>query len=155
MTLAQLLSPDRVIADLQATEHWPAIVELVDHLISIDSYPIEDRDVVLEAFRQREEERSTGIGGGVAIPHCFSDTIEEVTTVFGRSTAGVDFCSIDRSPVHFIVLFVVPRSEYSAHLKTLAAIAKQLNSADTRTQLGEADNASELYEILTGQKAGV
>ncbi len=150
MTLAELLNPDRVISSMESTEHWPAIVELVDHLVVNNHFPADHREAVLEAFREREEQRSTGIGGGVAIPHCFADDIEEVTAVFGRSESGVDFCAIDRAPVHFIVLFVVPRSQHTAHLKTLAAIAKLLNSADVRNRLAAAEGSQELYDILAG-----
>ena len=150
MTLAPLLSPDRVIADLEATDHWPAIVELVEHLVATDHFPVDYKEAALEALRKREDERSTGIGSGIAIPHCFSDGIDEVVTVFGRSVNGVDFCALDRAPVHFIVLFIVPATEFSNHLKTLASIAKILNSAGIRNRLSAAESSQEIYEILTG-----
>lgn len=148
MTLADLLTPSRVIAEMQADDHWPAIVELVDHLIGEGSLAMEQREPALEALRVREEQRSTGIGGGIAIPHSFLHGIDEVVTIFGRSTDGIDFGAVDRAPVHFIVLFLVPESQHTLHLKTLAAVAKILNSADTRNRLGAAKGESEIIDIL-------
>ena len=148
MTLADLLTPSRVIAEMTADEHWPAIVELVDHLVAEGSLDEEQREPALEALRAREDQRSTGIGGGIAIPHSFLPDLGEVVTIFGRSTPGVDFGAVDRAPVHFIVLFLVPEAQHTLHLKTLAAVAKILNSADTRNRLGAAKDESEIIDIL-------
>lgn len=155
MTLAGLLSPSRVIAEMDSQEHWPAIAELVDHLVQQDALPEESRESVLTALKEREDQRSTGIGNGVAIPHCFSEDIEEVSMVFGRSEKGIEFCSLDRAPVHYVVLFVVPQSQYTLHLKTLAAIAKILNSAETRESLGKAESPEEILAVLSKKTARV
>ncbi len=155
MTLAELLTPDRVIAEMQSEEHLPAIDELVEHLASSGALPESQKIPALEALKKREDQRSTGIGGGIAIPHCFLPDLEEVVAIFARSTPGVDFCALDRAPVHFIVLFIVPESQYTLHLKTLAAIAKILNSADTRNRLAQAENSLEIIEILSQRSAAV
>lgn len=155
MTLASLLTSDRVLPAMQAVEHWPAIVELIDRLIEVGAYPAGGRDSILEALRQREEQRSTGIGGGIAIPHAFSDDIAEVTAIFGRSLAGIEFGSLDNAPVHYIVLFLVPRAQYTLHLRTLAAIAKILNSGEVRNQLSEAADVAEILDILALKPARV
>ena len=155
MTLAEMLTPENVIAEMQSDERWPAIVELVGHLVSIGLLPEERRQDALDALQHREDQRSTGIGGGIAIPHCFLADLDQVVTVFGRSNPGIDFCSLDRAPVHFVVLFIVPEAQYTLHLKTLAAIAKILNSADTRRRLGEANSNEEIIEILSQKSAAV
>lgn len=155
MTLAELLTPERVVAELQSDEHWPAIAELVEHLVAIGELPEGRKPDALAALKAREDQRSTGIGGGVAIPHSFLPGLENVVTVFGRSTAGVDFCALDRAPVHFIVLFMVPPEQHSLHLKTLAAIAKTLNSADTRKRLAAAADENEIVAVLAEKAATV
>ncbi|MEX2579960.1 MAG: PTS sugar transporter subunit IIA [Verrucomicrobiales bacterium] len=155
MTLAELLTPDRVIADMQSDELWPAIAELVEHLVNDDALTETQKDTALAALKAREEQRSTGIGGGIAIPHCFLPGIEEVIAVFARSRKGVDFCALDRAPVHFIVLFLVPEAQYTLHLKTLAAIAKILNSAETRKRLSEAENNQAITAVLSEKAASV
>ncbi|MGB0152964.1 MAG: PTS sugar transporter subunit IIA [Verrucomicrobiales bacterium] len=155
MTLAELLTPERVIAELQSGENLPAIEEMVTRLVEVEALPESQKEPALEALRIREDQRSTGIGGGIAIPHAFLPDLEEVVAIFARSKPGVDFCALDRAPVHFIVLFIVPESQYTLHLKTLAAIAKILNSADTRKRLAEANNENEIIEVLSQRAAAV
>ena len=155
MTLADLLTPGCVIAEMQSDEQFPAIAELVDSLVSSGSLPAAKQAEALAALTAREEQRSTGIGGGIAIPHCFLTDLESVVAIFGRSTGGIDFCALDRAPVHFVVLFIVPESQHTLHLKTLAAIAKILNSAETRSRLAEATDESALFEILSLKAATV
>ena len=148
MTLADLLRPGRVIPEMRSDEQLPAIAELVAHLVEAGDLPASREADAYKALRLREEQRSTGIGGGVAIPHSFLADLDEVVAVFGRSTKGIDFCAVDRAPVHYVVLFLVPESQHALHLKTLAAIAKSLNSAETRSRLAEAENTEQLLEIL-------
>lgn len=107
MSLTDLILPGRVIAEMRSHERYEAIAELFDHLASLDAVPASRRDQALEAFRLREEECSTGIGNGIAVPHCFLPGLSEVVAIFGRSSEGIDFQSVDHVPVHFIVLFMV------------------------------------------------
>lgn len=148
MKLANLLGADQIILDMKAVEHWPAIEELVDHLVKINLLPQAQQQSMLAAFKAREEQVSTGIGSGVAIPHAFSDDLEQVAAVFGRSKTGIDFEAIDNSPVHYIILFIVPRKDYHLHLRTLAAIAKMFTNCEVRRQLGTAQTRDEILAIL-------
>jgi len=148
MKLAKLLDIDRIILDMKATEHWPAIVELVDFLAERGDIPKDCHESILQALQEREAQISTGIGSGVAIPHTFSDMIEEVVAIFGRSKAGIDFEALDNAPVHFIVLFIVPRKDYHLHLRTLAAIAKMFTNCEVRRKLSTAATRDEILEIL-------
>jgi fructose-specific phosphotransferase system IIA component len=148
MTLSSLLSVDQIIPEMRATERWAAIVELIDLLVQKDRINSGDRDSILTALRQREETMSTGIGFGIAIPHASSNCVSEVVAAFGRSTRGIEFDSLDNSPVKFIVLFVVPKDQFQVHLRTLAAIAKFLNDKSVREQLGRADSSEEILSIF-------
>lgn len=148
MTLSELLTPEQVIAEMQSEEHWPAIAELVDHLVETGRLAPARKEAALAALKAREEAGSTGIGGGIAIPHAKIPDLAQIVGVFGRSTPGLDFCAQDCAPVHYIVLFLVPEGQHGTHLKTLASIAKTLNSAGTRTQLAAAASAQEMYRIL-------
>lgn len=151
MKLASLLTPDQVLLDMHAEEHIPAIEELVDHLVEIGRLKQDLRDEVVTSLRDREEQVSTGIGYGVAIPHAFSENLEEVVAVFGRSKAGIDFEALDNSPVHFVILFIVPKKDYHLHLQTLAAIAKMFTNCEVRRQLSEAECRTEILDILAGK----
>ena len=148
MNLGNLLSVDRIVPEMQASERWSAIVELVELLVVRGKIKPDDRELVLAALRQREETMSTGIGFGIAIPHASSDRVSEVVAAFGRSLKGIEFDSLDNAPVKFIVLFVVPKDQFQTHLRTLAAIAKFLNDRTVRERLGTAVSAAEILGIF-------
>jgi mannitol/fructose-specific phosphotransferase system IIA component (Ntr-type) len=155
MKLAKLLCSDHILLDMEAIEHWPAIVELVGHLVATEQLPPEQEQEMLDAFKAREEQVSTGIGSGVAIPHAFSDHLERVIAVFGRSKIGIDFEALDNAPVHFIVLFIVPRKDYHMHLRTLAAIAKMFTNGEVLRQLGAAVSHEEVLAIFDSKPSRV
>lgn len=158
MTLASLLAPEQIVPRMRSKERWSAIVELVEVLVSIKRIQEGDRDSILAALKQREETMSTGIGFGIAIPHATSDRVQEVVVAFGRSPEGIEFESLDNQPVRLIVLFISPKNEYQQHLRTLAAIAKQLNDRSVREQLSLAEDASAIqrvFEAKASAKAGV
>jgi mannitol/fructose-specific phosphotransferase system IIA component (Ntr-type) len=154
MSLGNLLSADQIIPEMKATERWPAIVELIDLLVSLNKIKAEDRDSILAFLKQREETMSTGIGFGIAIPHCSSDRINDVIAAFGRSTSGIEFDALDNAPVKFVVLFIVPKNQFQTHLRTLASIAKFLNDRTTRDKLANAKSTEEILSIFqnSGQK---
>ncbi len=133
---------------MQATERWPAIVELIDLLVSLDRIKAEDRESILASLKQREETMSTGIGFGIAIPHCSSDVIQNVIAAFGRSSKGIEFDALDNAPVKFVVLFVVPKNQFQTHLRTLASIAKFLNDRTVRDELAQAETAETIMGVF-------
>ncbi len=148
MKLASLLTEQQIILNMKADEHWAAIVELVESLDKQGLLVGEEKDAVLIALQKREDQTSTGIGSGVAIPHAFSDKIENVVAMFGRSEEGIEFEALDNAPVKFILLFIVPKKDYHLHLQTLAAIAKMFNNCEIRKQLEQATSAAKVLEIL-------
>src|ERR1700745_4131711 len=148
MSLASLLSAEQIIPEMKATERWAAIVELIDLLVGLGKIKASDRDPILASLKQREETMSTGIGFGIAIPHCSSDRLEKVVADFGRSSTGIEFDALDNAPVKFVVLFIVPKNQFQTHLRTLASIAKFLNDRSVRDQLGNATSAEEIMSIF-------
>ena len=155
MTLGNLLSAQAILPEMQATERYAAIAELVNVLVSYGKIAGENRDTVLTALRDREETMSTGIGFGIAIPHASSEHVTEVVAAFGRSSTGIEFEALDNAPVKFVVLFVVPKDQFQTHLRTLAAIAKFLNDRSIRERLAAATTAEEILAIFekSGPKA--
>lgn len=148
MSLANLLTLEQIIPEMQARERWSAIVELVDLLVRLGRIKATDQETVMAALRQREETMSTGIGFGIAIPHASSERVSEVIVAFGRSSAGIEFDSLDNAPVKFVVLFIVPKDQFQTHLRTLAAIAKFLNDRGVRDELANAATAEDILAIF-------
>jgi mannitol/fructose-specific phosphotransferase system IIA component (Ntr-type) len=148
MSFGDLLTAEQIIPEMTATERWPAIVELIDLLLKLGKIKQDDRESILASLKQREETMSTGIGFGIAIPHCSSDRLTEVVAAFGRSSAGIEFDALDNAPVKFVVLFIVPKNQFQTHLRTLASIAKFLNDRSVRENLGKATSREEILAIF-------
>ena len=148
MSFGDLLSAEQIIPEMKAVERWPAIVELIDLLVSLGKIKSQDRDDILASLKQREETMSTGIGFGIAIPHCSSDRLDEVVASFGRSSGGIEFDALDNAPVKFVVLFIVPKNQFQTHLRTLASIAKFLNDRSIRESLATAKSREEILAIF-------
>lgn len=148
MKLSQLISADQILPEMRAQDHWPAIVELVEHLRFLGRIDDTLEQEILGSLKIREELVSTGIGSGVAIPHAFSENVDHVIAVLGRSKSGIDFEALDGGPVHFVFLFIVPSKDHHLHLRTLAAIAKMFTNAEIRRRIGEADTREVILTIL-------
>ncbi|MBT8036210.1 MAG: PTS sugar transporter subunit IIA [Verrucomicrobiae bacterium] len=155
MKLASLLTPEQIILDLQGEVCEEATSAIVDHLIAKGLLDGELREDILESLREREQQISTGIGSGVAIPHAFSDSVEQVVAAFGRSKDGVDFEALDNAPVNFVILFIVPKKEYNLHLQTLAAIARMFNNCEVRQQLQGAQTIEEVLDIFASRPSRI
>lgn len=150
MQLASLLTPDHVVPEMKADDHWPAIVELIDHLATRDLLFPENRENALDVLKHREEFMSTGVGSGIAIPHAFSENINHLIAVFGRSRQGINFDAIDDGPVHFVILFLVPQEDSTMHLQTLAAIARMFSAQNVgiREALMQAEGVEGILDVL-------
>lgn len=148
MTLGDLLTPDSIVADLQATNRWEAIDELIRCLVAAGRIRPEHLEAVRAVVQRRERSMSTGIGYGIGIPHASTDLIQEVVGAFGRSKTGIDFEALDNQRVTLVVLFLVPLGQFQKHLHTLADIAKLLHQRELRQALEQAPDAAAIYEIL-------
>lgn len=154
MTLASLLSEDQIIPEIAATNRWQAIEEIIDRLVKDGHLDPLHREEAISSLRRREETMSTGIGFGIAIPHASCEAVREVTACFARSKQGIDFESLDGKPVHFIVLFLVPKDQFQTHLRTLAAIAKFLNDPAIRSELALAPDAAAILRVFENKVGG-
>src|SRR5947208_13723560 len=97
MSLDNLLSAEQIVPEMEATERWPAIVELIDLLVGLDKIKTADRESSLASLKQREETRSSGIGFATAIPDSSSERSEEVGSALGRSTSGPEIDALDNA----------------------------------------------------------
>lgn len=153
MGLGNILTEDRIVAELHALSPWEVIDELLDKLTETGAIKREHREIVLAAIRKREQSMSTGIGFGLAIPHATTDVITDAITAFGRSRKGIDFDALDGQPVRLITLFLVPEGQFQKHLHTLASIAKVLHDSECRRALEQAQDAAEIFRIIRQQEA--
>ena len=148
MNLADILTHDQVLPDLQATNRWEAIDELINNLVVTGKIKPEDREAISAVVKKRETSMSTGIGFGIGIPHASTDLIYEVVGAFGRSKKGVNFDALDNQPVNLVMLFLVPQGQFQKHLHTLANIAKLLHNKEFRQALETAPDADAMVKIV-------
>ena len=109
---------------------------------------VEDLKLLREALFEREKLGTTGVGGGIAIPHARSAAIKSLTVAFFRARDGIDFQAIDNKPVHLIFMLLAPLSSGGPYLKLLAKISRLLRSDEFRLALMEAKTPAEVLEII-------
>lgn len=144
MKIADILSPQGIIADLRGKVKAEVISELVDVLPLGDL----DRTKVVQVLLDRERLGSTGIGDGVAIPHGKLSDLVSMMGAFGRSLEGVEFDSLDGNPTHLFFLLLAPEDSAGAHLKALARISRPFKDSRFRKDLMEARDEKEIYRIF-------
>ncbi len=149
MTLADILSADQIIIDLQAADRWEAIDELLAKLVSCNKIKPEHRASIAAVVKKRESSMSTGIGLGIGIPHASTELIPEVVGAMGRSRRGVSFEALDNQPVNLVLLFLVPQGQFQKHLHTLAGIARLMHNKDFRQALENATDPASMFEVIT------
>ena len=128
--LTALVRPAQVNLALKAATRDGALKEL----LAMSSLGDKAQQILLVNLKQREELGSTGIGKGIAIPHCRSLMLNSLTLLVGRSKTGVEFDSIDKKPAKLFFLIIAPphdpQNQYLIVLGKIAQLAKGLTSSD-------------------------
>ena len=122
MNLLDHLQLDTMLVPLAATDRQGAIYELVDALAKAGS--ISDPDTIKQLVWEREQQRTTGIGEGLAIPHARCDKLDDLVMAMGRPTTPIDFSSPDKRPVELIILLVSPSGNTADHIQALGRISR-------------------------------
>ncbi len=145
MHIRDFLSADAVTLDLQAGNKDSVLPELVALLKT----PPRSEETLLRLLRRREEHGSTGVGRGLAIPHCRSTEVQRVRLAFARSDRGVNYQALDGAPVHAFFLIVAPPAEtVPQYLPILGKIAALGREPDLQERIKKLQNAEELFKLL-------
>lgn len=145
MKISDILKLDAIIADLKAKNKSEAIEELSRAVSPVAGAEAEDVSAVL---LEREHLGSTGIGGGIAIPHGKLETVKSIAVGFGRSIKGIEFNSLDNRPVHLFFLLLTPEHSTGGHLKVLAQISKLLKMDQFKERLLAAGSQEQIHHII-------
>lgn len=144
MQIQSLISPGRTLCDVEAGSKKRAL-ELLANTIARD-IPTIDADELFRRLIGRERLGSTGIGHGIAIPHCRAEHCNGTVGALITLTTPIDFDAIDSQPVDILFALLVPEDAHNEHLQTLAALAGALNNAEYRQRLRAANSNEALYE---------
>lgn len=148
MNLLDILSPKAIKVPLVSTEKKAVIFELVD-LLS-DTKLIKDPETLKRVVWEREQQRTTGIGEGLAIPHGKSTCSPNLVMAIGRPAEPIDFDAIDKRPVRLVVLLASPPEKTADHIQALGKISRMMADPNTRIAAYNAESSEELYELFAG-----
>jgi len=144
--IADLLTgPDAVLASVKASGKKALLAELASRAASI--FKLDERRL-FDRLLERERLGSTGIGGGIAIPHGRLSTLDKPRGLFARLVHPVDFDSIDERPVDIVFLLVAPEGAGADHLKALARVSRLLRDRSLVEKLRATESADALYALL-------
>ena len=146
MDIRSLLMKNIMIMDLKATTKSEVIDEMVHNYY--EHGIIDDEDLYKKDIIKREEEGSTGMGDGIAIPHAHDAAVKKPAVQFARSVAGVDYDSMDGQPAHLFFMIAAPEGGDNTHLQALAALSQVLMNPDVVTALKAADTPDKVQDIF-------
>lgn len=125
------------------------ITTLVQALATAKKIAADKVNEIVEGALARETIGSTGIGHGIAIPHCRTTLIKEIVCAYGSSDPGIDFDSLDGEPVHSVFLLLTPSDQKEQHLQLMKSFASQIRKEHFCEFLHQVGNATALVELLT------
>lgn len=146
MNLTDILSPRAVKVPLVSTDKKAVIDELVDLLE--EAGLIESPDTLKQIVWEREQQRSTGIGDGLAIPHGKSTCTANPVMAIGRPVAPIEFDAIDGHAVELIVLLASPPDRTADHIQALGKISRIMSDPEFRRAAYTAPSAEALYQLF-------
>ena len=146
VTLADLIPPQAVISSLKAKTKKQVLEELANRASKLTELPARE---IFDALLQRERLGSTGIGRGIAIPHCRHPSVEHIFCIFARLGAPIPFDAMDGEPVDLVFLLLAPENAGADHLKALARLSRLMREPRTIMQLRAAKDQTSLYAVLT------
>lgn len=145
MELREFFAEDAIQLNLEGATKDDVLKELIG-LLKLDE---KSDGMLFKMLKRRENLGSTGIGRGIAIPHCRSLVVNKLRVAFGRKPGGVDFKAMDDKPVHFLFLIVAPPLEVSnQYLPVLGKIAQFGKEADVTEKLSALTSPEGFMQLL-------
>jgi nitrogen PTS system EIIA component len=140
-----LIGPEAVLASLKASGKKALLAELAGRAAAV--FKLDERRL-FDRLLERERLGSTGIGGGIAIPHARMASLAKPVGLFARLAHPIDFDAIDERPVDVVFLLAAPEGAGADHLKALARVSRLLRDRALVDKLRATENAEALYALL-------
>ena len=139
---------EAIISELEAKDRDGVIAELVSALDKAGRLGKRNREEIVKAVIKRENEASTGMGKGVAVPHVKYPAVKDVVAAVGKSSAGIDFSSLDKQLVYSVIFLISPVDNPDKHLQAMENIFKHLQQDRFRKFLRQSQTAKEIEDLL-------
>ncbi|QNF29350.1 PTS fructose transporter subunit IIABC [Metabacillus elymi] len=146
MRITELLTKETIKLELLATSKGNAVSELVDVLDRAGK--LSDKAAYERAVLDREQQSTTGIGDGIAIPHAKTNAVKHPAIVFGRSKAGVDYEALDGQPSYLFFMIAASEGANNTHLEALSKLSSILMKQEVREKLLTANSADEVLAVI-------
>ncbi|MDQ0231354.1 PTS fructose transporter subunit IIABC [Metabacillus malikii] len=146
MRITELLTKDTIKLNLQSTSKNTVISELVEVLNQADK--LVDKNAYEQAVLNREQQSTTGIGDGIAIPHAKTNAVKSPAIVFGRSNEGIDYEALDGQPSFLFFMIAASEGANNTHLEALSKLSSILMKKEVREQLLVVSTAEEVLAII-------
>jgi PTS system nitrogen regulatory IIA component len=145
MEIKDFLTPSDVLVGIRASDKTQLLEDLCGRAASILKV---DAQKITADILKREELGSTGLGGGVAIPHARVADVKKPFGLLARLKSAIEFDAIDRQPVDLVFLLLLPTEPAGEQLNVLALVARRLRHADITRDARRATDASGLYAVM-------
>ena len=149
MIIQRILTPERTHCGVPGVSKKKAL-QIIAEILS-NEIPAMNTSDLFEALITRERLGTTGLGQGVALPHCRVKTCPEPTGLFMRLEEPIDFDSVDRAPVNLVFALIVPDGDNQEHLEILQSLAERFHNPEILEQLREAPDADSMFRIITAE----
>lgn len=144
--ISLFLKPEFINLELLANNKENAIRELVAPLVK--SGVVRNSESFLNEVFEREEKGSTGIGSGLAIPHCRTEEVSEILISLGRHAEGIEYDSIDDSKAQIFVLLAIPKDKMQTYIKILSKLTKIINTDGFKEKFLGATNKNTILTLF-------
>jgi len=148
MKLSDIMVPDAIIPELAATTRDEAIKEVISGLAAAGAIPKSRVNEVVEAVLQRENQATTGIGKGVALPHAKLKCVKKVVGTIARSADGIDFAALDSKPVYNLIVLLSNPNDPDEHLRAMETIFKHVQREIFRKFLRQSETKQAIVELI-------
>lgn len=152
MKIIDLLDDRSILLDGRVADKKAALDQMVELMDA--SGKLRDKETYRQGVYAREQEGSTGIGEGIAIPHCKSDAVIKPGLAAMVVKDGVEFESLDGQPAHLFFLIAAPNTEDNVHLDVLSRLSVLLMDEDFTNKLRQAASVSEFKQIIEEAEKG-
>ena len=146
MSILDLITNESMVVPLVASDKQQAIDSLMDHLAATSN--LDDVEELKHLVWTRENQRSTGIGNGLAIPHGKCDSISKLVLVIGVLAEPIEFDSVDGKPVKMIALLLSPCDKIAEHIQALGKISRLMNDENFRNSAYGCQSPEQLFELI-------
>jgi mannitol/fructose-specific phosphotransferase system IIA component (Ntr-type) len=148
MKLCDFIVADAIVPELQSDNRDDIIRELVDALVYTGRIKTDVSDEIVTQLIDRENQGSTGIGKGIAVPHIKHASASEIVGTIGLSKKGIDFSSLDHAPVYSVLLLVSPPNNPDRHLEAMESVFTHLQRDMFRKFLRQAETREAIVDLL-------